>query len=86
MTEPKINYRYLGTIAYVVAAVVLACHLQSLWNKFVYMDKFNLLPLIEILDWPKFWLETLTHCLTSPLSEPLFRATRALVVQGARMR
>lgn len=86
MTEAKINYRYLGVIAYVVAAVVLACHLQSLWNKFVYMDKFNLWPLIAILDWPKFWLETLTQCLTSPLSEPLFRATLALDVQGVRMR
>lgn len=86
MTESKVNYRYLGIIAYVVAAVVLSCHLQSLWNKFVYMDKFNLWPLIAILDWPKFWLETLTQCLTSPLSEPLFRATLALDVQGVRMR
>lgn len=86
MTEPKVNYKYLGLIAYVVAAVVLACHLQSLWNKFVYMDKFNLWPLIAILDWPKFWLETLTQCLTSPLSEPLFRGTLALDVQGVRLK
>jgi len=86
VTETKVNYKYLGAIAYVVAAVVLACHLQSLWNKFVYMDKFNLWPLIAILDWPKFWLETFTQCLISPLSEPLFRATLALDVQGVRMK
>ncbi len=86
MTEVKVHYKILGVIAYVVVAVVLASHLQCLWNDFVYMDRFNLWPLIAILDWPKFWLETLTQCLVSPLSEPLFKATLALDVQGVRMR
>lgn len=86
MAEAKVNFKFLGIIASVAVALVLAAHLQCLWNEFVYMDRFNLWPLIAILDWPKFWLETLTQCLTSPLSEPLFRATLALDVQGVRMR
>lgn len=73
-----IDWRLGGKILGLVAAVVLASYMYTLWGGYVYCDSFNLSPLRTVTrEWSSAFLYLISDAFVSPLSQPLVKATFA---------
>jgi tetratricopeptide (TPR) repeat protein len=84
--EPEVKTLTLQTvdwhrgvkIAAVVAVVVFAAYLWTLWGGYVYCDTFNITPFRTVTrEWGPSLLYLVSDAFTTPLSQPLVRATYA---------
>ncbi len=81
LQKESINWKKTCLLSGLIALTVFASYAFTIWFQYVYCDMFNLSPLRVVEDW--FWSNLLTDLFTTPLSQPLVRATLAIDMQSA---